>query len=66
MLYVISKPSKLGFQARQDDSYVGPAYDGSQGVDSEDVSGIPSVDYSGYQYFPDQNSYGTDRGNKRK
>ncbi|KDQ18792.1 glycoside hydrolase family 5 protein [Botryobasidium botryosum FD-172 SS1] len=43
---------------RQSDSAAGPGYDGSQGVDSEDISGISSIDYSGFQYFPDQNSYG--------
>jgi len=42
---------------RQSDSGDGGGYDGSQGVDSEDISSAPDIDYSGYQYYPDQNSY---------
>jgi len=48
---------ELAFK-RQDDSGNGGGYDGSQGVDSEDIASSGDVDYSSYQYFPDQNSYG--------
>lgn len=37
----------------------GPAYDGSQGVDSEDILGIPQIGFSSFQLFPDQDSYAT-------
>jgi len=43
---------------RQSDNEVGPGYDGSQGVDSQDISGIDDIDYAGFQYFPDENLYG--------
>jgi len=38
-------------------SAMGAAFDGSQGVDSEDISNIPTVDMSTFQLFPDQNQY---------
>ncbi|KAG8893871.1 hypothetical protein FRB99_001669 [Tulasnella sp. 403] len=44
---------------RQQDTSVGAAYDGSQGVDTEDISNIPSVDFTSFQLFPDQNNYST-------
>lgn len=37
----------------------GSLFDGSFGVDTEDLANIPTVDFSSFQYFPDQNSYGT-------
>ncbi|KAJ3987329.1 glycoside hydrolase family 5 protein [Lentinula detonsa] len=52
----ISTPTK-----RQSDSQgVGSAFDGSQGVDSEDILGIPEIGFGSFQLFPDQNSYGPD------
>ncbi|KAJ4487962.1 glycoside hydrolase family 5 protein [Lentinula aciculospora] len=46
---------------RQSDSQgVGSAFDGSQGVDSEDILGIPQIGFGSFQLFPDQNSYGPD------
>ncbi|KAK7467163.1 hypothetical protein VKT23_004221 [Stygiomarasmius scandens] len=43
---------------RQADTGVGSAFDGSQGVDSEDIVSIPQIGFSTFQLFPDQNSYG--------
>jgi len=46
---------------RQSDSNsqgLGSAFDGSQGVDSQDILAIPSVGFGSFQLFPDQNSYG--------
>lgn len=48
---------------RQFDQGVGPAFDGSSGVDSEDIINIPQIGYGSFQYFPDQNSYGPDDPN---
>ncbi|TFK42587.1 glycoside hydrolase family 5 protein [Crucibulum laeve] len=49
---------------RQDDTFgVGPAFDGSQGVDSEDIINIPQIGFGSFQLFPDQNSYGVDDPN---
>jgi len=45
---------------RQSDQGVGPAFDGSQGVDSEDIINIPQIGFGTFQLFPDQNSYGVD------
>jgi mannan endo-1,4-beta-mannosidase len=39
---------------------VGPAFDGSTGVDSEDIINIPQIGYGSFQLFPDQNNYGPD------
>ncbi|KAF8499914.1 glycoside hydrolase superfamily [Gautieria morchelliformis] len=36
---------------------VGPAFDGSQGVDSQDILNIPDIGFSTFQLFPDQNVY---------
>jgi mannan endo-1,4-beta-mannosidase len=41
-----------------DDQCVGSAFDGSQGVDSEDIINIPQIGFGTFQLFPDQNSYG--------
>ncbi|KZP23067.1 glycoside hydrolase family 5 protein [Athelia psychrophila] len=35
------------------------AYNGSQGVDSEDILGIPEIGYSSFQMFTDQDTYGS-------
>ncbi|KAI5122966.1 hypothetical protein M0805_006845 [Coniferiporia weirii] len=46
--------------ARQSDpsvSNVGPAFDGSSGVDSQDILNIPSIGFGSFQLFPDQNNY---------
>ncbi|THU89503.1 glycoside hydrolase family 5 protein [Dendrothele bispora CBS 962.96] len=43
---------------RQADTGVGSAFDGSQGVDSEDIANIPNIGFSTFQLFPDQFSYG--------
>lgn len=42
---------------RRQDSGLGSAFDGSQGVDSEDILGIPQIGFSSFQLFPDQNTY---------
>ncbi len=42
---------------RQEDDEVGSAFDGSAGVDSEDIMNIPEIGYSTFQFFPDQNTY---------
>ncbi|KAF8964679.1 glycoside hydrolase superfamily [Flammula alnicola] len=41
-----------------EDQGVGSAFDGSQGVDSEDIINIPQIGFGTFQLFPDQNSYG--------
>lgn len=43
---------------RRQDTGVGPAFDGSSGVDSEDIGNIPDVGFVSFQLFPDQNTYG--------
>jgi len=48
---------------RQQDSGLGAANDGSQGVDSEDIMNIPEIGLSSFQLFPDQFSYGPDDPN---
>jgi len=45
---------------RQFDQGVGPAFDGSSGVDTEDIINIPQIGYGSFQLFPDQNNYGPD------
>ena len=42
------------------DQGVGPAFDGSSGVDAEDIINIPQIGYGTFQLFPDQNNYGPD------
>jgi len=39
-------------------SLLGPLFDGSFGIDTEDLINIPCVDFSTLQYFPDQNAVG--------
>ncbi|KAF8798017.1 glycoside hydrolase family 5 protein [Phlegmacium glaucopus] len=48
---------------RQFDQGMGSAFDGSSGVDSEDIINIPQIGYGSFQLFPDQNSYGPDDPN---
>jgi mannan endo-1,4-beta-mannosidase len=43
---------------RRQDTGVGPAFDGSSGVDCEDIGGIPQIGFLTFQLFPDQNVYG--------
>ncbi|KAG8953045.1 hypothetical protein FRC04_002991 [Tulasnella sp. 424] len=42
--------------SRQDSS-VGPGYDGSYTIDTEDIGNVPTIDYQTFQFFPDQNTY---------
>ncbi|KAG2132512.1 glycoside hydrolase family 5 protein [Suillus bovinus] len=48
---------------RQQASTSGSLYDGSYGVDSQDISNIPDIGFSSFQLFPDQQSYGPDDPN---
>ncbi|KAG7090317.1 hypothetical protein E1B28_011914 [Marasmius oreades] len=48
---------------RQVDAGMGSAFDGSHGVDSQDILAIPEIGFSSFQLFPDQNSYGVDDPN---
>ena len=48
----------LATRRQSDVNGVGPAYDGSFGVDSEDILNSPNMDFGSVQYFPDQNNYG--------
>ncbi|KAG8813564.1 hypothetical protein FRB91_009184 [Serendipita sp. 411] len=48
---------KTSSQKRQSNSF-GPLFDGSFGVDTEDLLNAPGVDFSSFQLFPDQNTYG--------
>ncbi|KIM87070.1 glycoside hydrolase family 5 protein [Piloderma croceum F 1598] len=48
---------------RRQDNSLGPAFDGSHGVDSEDILGIPEIGFSTFQLFPDQNLYAADDPN---
>ena len=43
---------------RQFDTGVGSSFDGSSGVDTEDIINIPEIGYGSFQLFPDQNNYG--------
>lgn len=52
------RPKYIG--KRQDQVNVGPAYTGSQGVDSDDIIAAPNIDFSSFQLYPDQNSYSPD------
>lgn len=45
--------------SKRQDSGVGPAFDGSQGVDSQDILNIPDIGFGSFQLFPDQNNYNT-------
>lgn len=42
----VRAPLVVEYGKRQSADFIGPGYDGSQGVDSEDISGIPDIDYS--------------------
>ncbi|KDQ52968.1 glycoside hydrolase family 5 protein [Jaapia argillacea MUCL 33604] len=45
-------------QKRGSDSTTGSAFDGSFGVDSEDILNIPEISFGSFQLFPDQDEYG--------
>jgi mannan endo-1,4-beta-mannosidase len=45
------------------DQGTGPAFDGSSGVDAEDIINIPQIGFGSFQLFPDQNNYGPDDPN---
>ncbi|KAH7930767.1 glycoside hydrolase family 5 protein [Leucogyrophana mollusca] len=45
-------------ERRQDSQDVGAAFDGSYGVDSQDILNIPEIGFGTFQFFPDQQSYG--------
>ena len=42
---------------RQQSQGVGSTYDGSYGVDSQDIMNIPGISFGTFQLFPDQQSY---------
>lgn len=42
---------------RQSNSF-GPDFDGSFGVDTEDLANTPGIDFNSLQFFPDQNTFG--------
>ena len=43
---------------RQQDVGPGSSFDGSQGVDGEDIINIPEISFGTFQLFPDQDTYG--------
>jgi mannan endo-1,4-beta-mannosidase len=45
---------------RQFDQNLGPAFDGTFGVDSEDILNIPQMSFGTFLLFPDQAKYGPD------
>jgi mannan endo-1,4-beta-mannosidase len=46
-----------------DEQGVGPAFDGSLGIDAEDILNIPQIGFGTFQLFPDQNNYGPNNPN---
>jgi mannan endo-1,4-beta-mannosidase len=44
-------------QVKRGGGGVGSSFDGSQGVDSQDILNIPDIDFATFQLFPDQNTY---------
>jgi mannan endo-1,4-beta-mannosidase len=48
---------------RQFDLGIGSAFDGSSGVDTEDIINIPQIGYGSFQLFPDQDTYGPSNPN---
>ncbi|KAJ7097935.1 glycoside hydrolase family 5 protein [Mycena belliarum] len=48
---------------RQEAVGMGSAFDGSTGVDSEDILNIPNIGFGSFQLFPDQNQYAPDDPN---
>jgi mannan endo-1,4-beta-mannosidase len=43
--------------SRRQATSLGPAFDGSHGVDTEDILNIPGIGFNTFQLFPDQNRY---------
>jgi len=43
--------------SRRQDEQLGPSFDGSHGIDSEDIFNIPGLGFSTFQLFPDLNQY---------
>jgi len=39
---------------------LGPIFDGSFGIDTEDLINCPGIDFSTLQYYPDQTPFGPD------
>ncbi|KAH7889702.1 glycoside hydrolase family 5 protein [Phlebopus sp. FC_14] len=48
---------------RQESQGVGSNFDGSYGVDSQDIMNIPDISFGTFTLFPDQQSYGPDDPN---
>ncbi|KAF9532976.1 glycoside hydrolase superfamily [Crepidotus variabilis] len=48
---------------RQTGVNLGPSFDGSHGVDSQDILNIPDIGFGSAQLFPDQATYGPDDPN---
>lgn len=46
-------------EAKRWNTDVGSAFDGSFGVDSQDILSIPEISLGSFQLFPDQNDYGS-------
>ena len=43
---------------QEDEQGVGPSFDGSSGIDAEDILNIPQIGFATFQLFPDQDNYG--------
>jgi mannan endo-1,4-beta-mannosidase len=55
----IAPPTKR----QSDEEGVGSSFDGTPGVDSEDILNIPEIGFGTFQLFPDQNTYGPNNPN---
>ena len=53
----------IATKRQSDEEGVGSAFDGTPGVDSEDILNIPEIGFGTFQLFPDQNVYGPDNPN---
>jgi hypothetical protein len=53
----------LSTATKRQETTVGAAFDGSEGVDSEDILNIPEIGFGSLQPFPDQNVYDPDHPN---
>jgi hypothetical protein len=54
----IQRVNGLGLEIRRNGQL--SAFDGSHGVDNEDILSIPDIDFSTFQIFPGQATYGPD------
>ncbi|KAG9043608.1 hypothetical protein FS837_009340 [Tulasnella sp. UAMH 9824] len=53
-----SHTKRTALKRRNSDSPpIGPGFDGSQGIDAEDILRIPTIDFASFQLFPDQFNY---------